>query len=137
MYYGGPSNFLLIKMLAQAWRSNPGWKHMIEVSLDVRVLLSPPASAKLYWETSLLVLLILYSCFSVSAWAIIYIKNRQPVTSRMHGYDLDTPPFRVGRGEMLTGNCVMRVLLSATTTLVFTINSTTCASTAVVYVQGI
>lgn len=113
-------------------------KQTNKASLHVGENVSPRTPVKLFRQTYLLALVILYSCVSVTAWTIICVQNRKPINYPT--YDLVYNAYwSVRFARRMRENAdwlrVMRIVLSITNTLVIPLTSTVCASAAIIYVR--
>ena len=94
-----------------------------------------PRGGKLFRQTYLLVIVSLYSCLSIIAWVMICVQSRRPITYKSYR---SSPSFGPSRDQMRSNAQwfrAIKVVLSATYTLIIPLTSTVCASAAVIYVQ--
>ena len=93
---------------------------------------------KLFRQVYLLVIVSLYSCLSVIAWTMICVQSRRPITYKTYKYHLNEGSLAEWN-DRVRSNVewlrTVRVILSATYSLIIPLTSTVCASAAVIYVQ--
>lgn len=101
---------------------------------------SKPPSDKLFRQSYLLVLVLLYSCLSMIAWIILCVHNKRPITTHTYSYVSNAADYEGVLAARMKRNAewfrAVKVLLSVTNTLILPLTSTVCASAAVIYVQS-
>ena len=108
--------------------------------LAQRAKISRPAPAKLFRQSYLLFLVSLYSCLSISAWTIICVQTKRPITTHTYSYVPNADDLSGTLANRMKRNAewfrAAKILLSITNTLIIPLTSTVCASAAVIYVQN-
>jgi len=101
---------------------------------------SKPPLAKLFRQGYLLVLVLLYSILTITAWVIICVQTKRPITTPTYKYVFNQDDYRGVLAGRMKSNAgwfrTVKVLLAISNTLIIPLTSTVCASVAVLYVQS-
>ena len=105
-----------------------------------RAHISRPAQSKLFRQSYLLFLVSLYGCLSITAWTMICVQTKRPITTHTYSYVPGVKDIHGVLANRMKKNAewfrAAKILLAITNTLIIPLTSTVCASAAVIYVQN-
>ena len=102
--------------------------------------ISKPVPAKLFRKSYLLSLVSLYSCLYITAWTIICVQTKRPITTHTYSYESNADDWYGVLANRMKRNAewfrAAKILLAILNNLIIPLTSTICASAAVIYVQN-